>query len=129
MKKLISSAHTIRSIIQSVHSSSTSPCCKTVKCDGGVSREEGRGVLRALGRAKPFTTVLNSQTIAADREFAFQIDSAAIRFGLGATTEVGQDVSLLGIRNVAVIADPSFSSSGGPLATVLESLQRNKYRI
>src|ERR1019366_4413901 len=55
-------------------------------------------------------------------EYAFEIASAAIRFGVGVTREVGAELVDLGKKHALVFADPNLRYLTS-LATVLESLQ------
>jgi hydroxyacid-oxoacid transhydrogenase len=58
-------------------------------------------------------------------EYAFETAASAIRFGPGATREVGADLADLGARRVVVFTDPNLRSKP-PVVTALESLERNK---
>ena len=57
------------------------------------------------------------------REMRFTMDTSAIKFGPGATREVGADVARLGGRRVMVVTDPRLAA-GQTVATVLDALQR-----
>ena len=57
------------------------------------------------------------------RETRFTMDTSAIKFGPGATREVGADVARLGGRRVMVVTDPRLAA-GQTVATVLDALQR-----
>jgi hydroxyacid-oxoacid transhydrogenase len=61
-------------------------------------------------------------------EYAFEIATAAIRFGFGVTREVGAELADLGKRHVLVFADPNLRTLP-PLATVQESLHEHKIRF
>ncbi len=61
-------------------------------------------------------------------EYAFEIATAAIRFGFGVTREVGAELADLGKSHVLVFADPNLRTLP-PLATVQESLQEHKIRF
>ena len=63
-------------------------------------------------------------------EYAFEMAASGIRFGLGATREVGFDLADLNAHNVLVFTDPNLRSLK-PVLTVLESLQANgiKYSL
>ena len=54
-------------------------------------------------------------------ETRFTMDTSAIKFGPGATREVGADMARLGGRRVMVVTDPRLAT-GGTVAT--ESLTR-----
>ena len=54
--------------------------------------------------------------------------ASAIRFGFGATREVGADMVDLGARHVLVFTDPNLRNLP-PVVTVLESLESNKVRF
>jgi hydroxyacid-oxoacid transhydrogenase len=58
-------------------------------------------------------------------EYAFEMAASAIRFGFGATREVGADMVDLGSRHVLVFTDPNLRNLP-PVAAVLESLERNQ---
>src|SRR5580698_10497734 len=58
-------------------------------------------------------------------EYAFEMAASAIRFGFGATREVGADMVDLGIRHALVFTDPNLRNLP-PVVTALESLERNK---
>ena len=55
---------------------------------------------------------------------AFEIAASTIRFGAGATRELGHDVHASGAASVLVFTDPSIAALGprGPLARALDSL-------
>jgi hydroxyacid-oxoacid transhydrogenase len=59
-----------------------------------------------------------------DREYAFEMAASGIRFGFGATREVGADLSDLGILHALVFIDP-FLRSMTPVSTTLQSLEDN----
>ena len=61
-------------------------------------------------------------------EYAFEIATAAIRFGIGVTREVGAELADLGKRHVLVFADPNVRNLP-PLAAVQESLEQNHIRF
>jgi hydroxyacid-oxoacid transhydrogenase len=61
-------------------------------------------------------------------EYAFETAASAIRFGPGATREVGSDLADLGARHVLVFTDPNLRALP-PVVTALESLERNKVRF
>ncbi|MDE2926583.1 MAG: iron-containing alcohol dehydrogenase [Acidobacteriota bacterium] len=56
-----------------------------------------------------------------ERDFAFEMSASNIRFGSGATREVGMDLADLGARRVMVLADPNLVESP-PVESALESL-------
>jgi len=58
-------------------------------------------------------------------EYAFEMAASAIRFGFGATREIGADLAEQGFRNVAVFIDP-YIRNLYPVVTTLESLESNK---
>ena len=58
------------------------------------------------------------------QEYAFEMAASGIRFGFGATREVGADLVDMGLRNVIVFTDPGLRSLK-PVLTVLESLEAN----
>lgn len=57
-----------------------------------------------------------------NRETAVQIASASLRFGEGATNEVGMDLADLGLRRILVFTDPGLADSE-PVARVKASLE------
>jgi hydroxyacid-oxoacid transhydrogenase len=59
-----------------------------------------------------------------DREYAFEMAASGIRFGFGATREVGADLVDLGICRALVFTDP-FLRTLAPVATTLQSLDDN----
>ena len=59
-------------------------------------------------------------------EYAFEMGASSIRFGWGATREVGSDLSEWDVRRVMVVTDPVLRRLP-PVMTVIESLER--YRI
>jgi hydroxyacid-oxoacid transhydrogenase len=56
------------------------------------------------------------------KETAFEMAAASIRFGAGATREIGMDLADLGARRVLVLTDPVLRGMP-PVSTVLESLK------
>jgi hydroxyacid-oxoacid transhydrogenase len=60
-------------------------------------------------------------------EYAFEMAASAVRFGFGATREVGADMVDLGVRHALVFTDPNLRNLA-PVLTVLESLENNKVR-
>jgi hydroxyacid-oxoacid transhydrogenase len=56
-------------------------------------------------------------------ETRFTMDTSSIKFGPGATREVGADLTRLGGRRVMVVTDPRLAA-GQTVATVLDALQR-----
>src|SRR5262249_17885526 len=57
-------------------------------------------------------------------EYAFEMATSSIRFGWGATREVGMDLADWKVRRVMVVTDPIVRGLP-PFATVLESLEKN----
>lgn len=62
------------------------------------------------------------------REYAFETAASAIRFGPGATREVGADLTDLGARHALVLTDPHLRNLS-PVMTALQSLEDNKVRF
>jgi hydroxyacid-oxoacid transhydrogenase len=58
-------------------------------------------------------------------EYAFEMATSAIRYGSGATREVGADLVDLGLKNVLVFIDPNLRNLH-PVVTALESLEANR---
>lgn len=56
-------------------------------------------------------------------ETIFTMDTSSIKYGPGATREVGYDLKQLGARRVMVVTDPNLSDSE-PVAVTLEALRR-----
>lgn len=56
-------------------------------------------------------------------ETVFSMDASSIKFGAGATREVGSDMKDLGARRVMVVTDPRLTASE-PVAIVLEALKK-----
>jgi hydroxyacid-oxoacid transhydrogenase len=56
------------------------------------------------------------------RETTFTMETSSIKFGPGATREVGYDMSQLGARRVLVVTDPYLAGTE-PVARVLEALR------
>jgi hydroxyacid-oxoacid transhydrogenase len=61
-------------------------------------------------------------------EYAFEISTAAIRFGVGVTREVGAELVDLGKNYALVFADPNLRDLP-VMATVLESLREHRIRF
>jgi len=59
------------------------------------------------------------------KETAFEMAASSVRFGVGATREVGAELAELSVRKVLVLTDPVLSRMG-PVQTVLESLNDNR---
>ena len=60
-------------------------------------------------------------------EYAFETAASAIRFGAGATSEVGADLAEMGVKHALVFTDPNLRNLP-PVITALESLESNKVR-
>lgn len=60
-----------------------------------------------------------------DYDYAFEMATSNIRFGAGATREVGMDLADLGIKRVMVLTDSNLKNLP-PVQTVLESLSKQK---
>ena len=56
-------------------------------------------------------------------ETAFIMDTSRIKFGVGVTSEIGNDMKTLNCRRVMVITDPNLSDSR-PVSQVLKSLKK-----
>jgi hydroxyacid-oxoacid transhydrogenase len=56
-------------------------------------------------------------------ETVFSMDASSIKFGAGATREVGYDMKDLGARRVMVVTDPNLAKSE-PVAIALEALKK-----
>ena len=62
------------------------------------------------------------------KEYAFEMAASAIRFGAGATREVGADLADMGANHVLVFTDPNLRNLP-PVIAALESLECNKVRF
>ena len=60
-------------------------------------------------------------------DYAFEMAVSNIRFGKGATREVGMGMSEIGVKRVMVITDPNLSTLP-PVNTVLASLSKEKIK-
>ncbi len=60
----------------------------------------------------------------ANNEYAFEMAASGIRFGFGATREVGADLVDLGLKRALVFTDPVLRNLS-PVITTLESLESN----
>jgi hydroxyacid-oxoacid transhydrogenase len=60
-------------------------------------------------------------------DIAFEMAVSSVRFGVGVTREVGQDLAEMGAKLVMVVTDPVLAKLP-PVRTVLESLEQNKIR-
>jgi len=56
-------------------------------------------------------------------ETAFTIDTSSIKYGPGATREVGYDLRQLGARRVMLLTDPNLTASQA-VAVTLDSIRR-----
>jgi hydroxyacid-oxoacid transhydrogenase len=56
-------------------------------------------------------------------ETVFTVDASSIKFGVGATREVGSDMKGLGARRVMVVTDPDLATSE-PVAIALDALEK-----
>jgi hydroxyacid-oxoacid transhydrogenase len=61
-------------------------------------------------------------------EYAFEMATSSLRFGPGATREVGADLVDLGLQRALVFTDPNLRNLP-PVVTALESLERNHIRF
>jgi len=61
------------------------------------------------------------------KEIAFEMAVANVRFGAGVTREAGMDLADLGLRHVLVVTDPILARLG-PVHTLLQSLDDNGIR-
>lgn len=56
-------------------------------------------------------------------EYAFEMATSSIRYGVGVTREIGMDLDQLKVRRAMVVTDPNLAKLA-PVATVLESLNK-----
>ncbi len=61
-------------------------------------------------------------------EYAFEMATSSIRFGVGVTREIGMDLADMGVRRVMVVTDANVAKLP-PVATVLESLAKEGIRF
>jgi len=61
------------------------------------------------------------------KEYAFEMAASSLRFGFGATREVGYDLADLSAKHVLVFTDPVLRNLP-PVATVIDSLEKNQLR-
>src|SRR6476646_9581101 len=59
------------------------------------------------------------------KDIAFEMAVSSIRYGVGVTREVGQDLAEIGAKLVMVVTDPLLATLP-PVRTVLESLEQNR---
>ncbi|KAI9294413.1 alcohol dehydrogenase, iron containing, 1, isoform CRA_b [Neoconidiobolus thromboides FSU 785] len=78
-------------------------------CHGGTIRN----TVNRLATTKPV-----------EKEYAFEMASSNIRYGLGVTKEVGFDAINLGAKKVAVVTDANLSELS-PVKNVIKSLEEN----
>src|SRR5262249_16007124 len=94
--------------------------------DGGKSALGSHGPLPSFGSA-PRMRGLNHMgvTMVCDmaNETIFTMDASSIKFGPGATREVGDDLRMLGASRVMVVTDPRLAKLE-PVAVALESLRK-----
>ncbi len=58
------------------------------------------------------------------RESAFAMDTSSIKYGPGATREIGHDVGQWGVRRVMVVTDPNLAEAE-PVSLVLDGLRQS----
>jgi hydroxyacid-oxoacid transhydrogenase len=59
------------------------------------------------------------------KDIAFEMAVSSVRYGVGVTREVGQDLAEMGAKLVMVVTDPLLATLP-PVRTVLESLEQNR---
>jgi hydroxyacid-oxoacid transhydrogenase len=67
-----------------------------------------------------------SASVAADpnsTDYAFEMAASSIRFGAGATAEVGMDVKNIGAKKVIVVTDKNVAQLQG-MTTILQALEQ-----
>ncbi len=62
-----------------------------------------------------------------DTETILMMDTSCIKYGFGATREVGFEMRETGARRVMVLTDPRLAGSEA-VSTTLESLRRRRHR-
>jgi hydroxyacid-oxoacid transhydrogenase len=65
---------------------------------------------------------LNDGVLPMNTEIAFTMDASSIKFGPGATREIGHDIGALGARRVMVVTDRNLAGSA-PVSVVLGALR------
>lgn len=86
-------------------------------------------MFKALARSKhsqvlKYTTRCFSQ----EYDYACELAASSIRYGIGATKEIGLDCKTLGAKNVAVFTDQNLLHLP-PVRTVLESLEQQNVKV
>jgi hydroxyacid-oxoacid transhydrogenase len=72
----------------------------------------------------PHIEIIPSKEVRMEYDSAFEVATSHIRFGPGATREVGMDLADLNVKRVMVLTDAVLSMLP-PIATVLDSLSRH----
>src|SRR6476659_7953100 len=80
---------------------------------------DGRRTLPRDARRREVSGMANAN--ANVNETIFTMDSSSIKFGPGATREVGEDMQALGARRVMVVTDPRIARLE-PVAIAMQSL-------
>lgn len=70
-----------------------------------------------------------SPTVDNQADYAFEMAASNIRYGRGATQEIGMDLLELGAKNIGVFVDPNLAKMKNSAVTrVLESIERQKLK-
>jgi hydroxyacid-oxoacid transhydrogenase len=79
---------------------------RTVRAHAGACPCHGCHGSSILGRDLRNFEPGAAEPVNAGREYAFEMASSNIRFGAGATREVGWDLANLSVRSACVVTDP-----------------------
>jgi hydroxyacid-oxoacid transhydrogenase len=62
-----------------------------------------------------------------ERDIAFEMKTSNLRFGFGATREIGMDLADVGVKNAMVVTDPGLAKSE-MVGVLLESIEKEKVK-
>ncbi|THH33604.1 hypothetical protein EUX98_g578 [Antrodiella citrinella] len=91
-----------RSVIQRLMAASQHGACPCHGCRSGGSHA---GALNVINQMRKLATPVDAPPV--DKEYAFEVAAAHLRFGEGVTREVGMDFKNMRARKVAVFTDPN----------------------
>src|SRR5919201_4050817 len=95
---------------------------KTLSCPPLIPRDDYLNAGQAFSRSLRRPTATRGRLIVMPNEVIFTMDASSIKFGPGATREIGEDMRSLGAGRVMVVTDPRLAQLQ-PVATALESLR------